>query len=120
MAFPKAGAYAGDAASRRRQAVLLSVILYPGAGQWLQGRWLAAALYAGVFTLAFVPFLWQAAVIILAFYRFAFHFMEAEAPTYRLLPMILCLAFSIGVYILNIFDAALYRNRSAPDHHPRS
>jgi len=120
MKAPGGGRPAGDGALRQRQAVLLSVLLYPGAGQWLQGRRLAAVLYAVAFTVAFIPFLWQAAVIILAFYRFAFHFMEAEAPTANLLPLGLSLAVSLGVYILNIVDAALHRSRSAPDFTPRS
>lgn len=88
-----------------RQAVLLSALVYPGVGQAVQGRWLAALAYGFCFTAALVWFLWLAGLIIVAVYQFALNFNTQPAPSVHWRPMAAAFVSSMLLYVANVFDA---------------
>jgi hypothetical protein len=99
--------------SRTATPLLLSVAVYPGAGQLLQRRWVAGAAYATAYTLAFGGFLVKAWDVVKAYYAFALDFDHAPgvAPGWRelLLPFLL----SVAVYLAGVADTAVAAYRAA-------
>jgi hypothetical protein len=94
--------------------VYLSALVYPGAGQFAQGRWPAGVLYALSFTASFVWFIVCAVRIILAFYSVGLQFDTYRTSAVTNLPTKEAgLAFLAGVslYILNLVDAFLAQQR---------
>jgi len=93
-----------------QMALLLSALGWPGAGQALQKRWLAAAVYALGFTAAF---LW----LMLLFFRFMVQYYglafgaepadDSSRPAVPWAPFALAFLLSFGLYLANLADVAL-------------
>lgn len=85
--------------------MLLSALVFPGAGQLAQRRWLAGILFLLAFAVAFAVFMWVAAELIVSFYRMGFEFETYEPDIHpgRLLP---AFAVAIGIYLANLADVA--------------
>lgn len=102
----------------RFYAVALSALIYPGAGQFLQRRWLAALAFAGVFTAPFAAFSYYAFHIIWGYYRMAFSqaWMEESAPAEPLPLVRMGVAFAacVIIYLWNLVDAGLGARKKPP------
>lgn len=94
-------------------ALLLSVAVYPGAGQFIQQRWLAGALYATLYTAAFGWFLVKAWGVVKAYYEFAFDFNHATgvAPEWR--ELVVPFLLSVLVYLAGVVDTGIAAYRSS-------
>ncbi|HNR94158.1 MAG TPA: hypothetical protein PKM67_03815 [Kiritimatiellia bacterium] len=87
-----------------RLAVLLSTLVYPGAGQLIQKRWAAGAVFGIAATLSLVFFLAYATVILREYYRFAFEFEAREMPPLPLMRMMIAFLTTLLIYIAGIMD----------------
>ena len=101
-----------------RLAVLFSAVVYPGAGQFLQRRWLAGSLCGGTFTAAFVGFIVEMVRIMHAYLSTAFFDTPPDAPPgYRRLLMFAFASlvfFTIGLIdTIQAHQRALRRFQSA-------
>lgn len=94
----------GGILKQPRLAVLLSALVYPGAGQLVQKRWTAAAVFGIAMTLALVFFLAFAFVIIREFYSLGFAFESHEIPPLPLAQMGIAFLASLLVYLAGIVD----------------
>ena len=92
--------------------MLLSAFACPGAGQFVQRRWVAATIYATGFMVGFCWVMWVALRIIIGFYRMAFDAdYQPESP--NLMAMLPPLAIATGFYVVNLFDVVLAQMRIA-------
>lgn len=91
--------------------VILSALVWPGAGQLAQRRWVAGGLAAVGFTVAAGWFGVRVARVVAAYYRFAFDFNGAQdvhvSPAMLLNPLGLCAA----VYLVSLVDTLLAATR---------
>jgi hypothetical protein len=94
-----------------RTPVMMSALGYPGAGQFMQKRWLAGLLYGLAFTAGFVAFAVYMFRIIAAFYSLGLDFENAAPPAH--LPVrgaVFSLAAALAVYAAALADTyAAYR-----------
>jgi hypothetical protein len=86
---------------------MLSALVYPGAGQLAQRRWLAGVAAIIAFTVSAGWFLLQAAQAALAYYRLAFDFNGASASTVRPRDIVIPFAVALAVYVAAVIDTAL-------------
>jgi hypothetical protein len=94
-----------------RLAVLFSAVVYPGAGQFLQSRWLAGTLCGGAFTAAFIGFIAEMVRIMHAYLSTAFFDSPPDAPPgYRRLLMF-ALA-SLLLFTIGLIDTILAHQRA--------
>ncbi|GEM_PF-955126 len=104
-------------AAVRRPAVftpmLLSALVYPGTGQLLQRRWVAAAGYAIAFTGPMVWFVVEDARILKAYYEFMLDFKGATGEAPAISAIIVPLLLSMAIYVAGLVDTAVaaYRLR---------
>ena len=106
-----------------RTPVFLSAFVYPGAGQFLQRRWIAGLLYSLCFTACFVLFL--SSVIRPIFQTLSAALSWAEStnadatftpvPLFRIL---VTFVVALALYISNIADAARAARRNHPPEPP--
>lgn len=88
---------------------------FPGAGQLIQGRFLAAGIFLTLFLGLFGIFMWASIKAIAGFYSIAFEFDTATPekvdPRDFLIPFLL----AVMVWIINMVDAAVayFQARSA-------
>lgn len=91
-------------------ASLLSMI-YPGAGQALQRRWVAAAFYLITFTLSLVWFVYSIVVPLFKVLKTALDWSAGDfnAPmvTFPIMNVILPLLVSTFLFIVNMIDVML-------------
>ncbi len=91
---------------KRRISILLSAFLYPGVGQFVQGRTKAGLFYTGLFTVGLVFYSTYSAEIIGCYYGLGMDFNHYQPPAE--LPagkMIAAFAFALTIYVANIVDA---------------
>lgn len=93
--------------------MVLSALVYPGAGQLMQRRWLAATVFVVGFSLPFAWFLGRVYGVLKAYYEFAFNFKGASGQAPQPSCLVWPLALSIGVYLAGLVDTAIgsYRAR---------
>lgn len=96
-------------------AFVLSAVIYPGAGQFVQRRIAAGLLYAIPFTAVFVWFLWRALQILVAYYRLAAHPMQAEAEPVSAVSLLVPFLACIAIYVVNVIDAIVAAPRPLRD-----
>lgn len=91
--------------STSRIPILLSAFVCPGAGQFIQGRWIAGALFSITFSAAFVIFMVIAGALIISYYRMGFEFetYEPNIQPDRLIPAFIV---AITIYIINLTDVS--------------
>jgi hypothetical protein len=87
--------------------VFLSAVVYPGAGQFIQRRWVAGSVYSLTFSAALIWFVTRTLQVLSAYYEFAFNFATAtgKAPSSRaiIVSFVVCLI----LYVANVVDAAV-------------
>jgi hypothetical protein len=88
-----------------RAPVLLSAFVFPGAGQLLQRRRAAAALYAGTFLAACVVFVVYIVRILVSYYGFAFADGGSAQPDVPLAEACCALLAAAVVYAAGVYDA---------------
>lgn len=84
-----------------RLPMLLSAVVYPGAGQLAQGRRLAGLAFILLFSLCLMAFLIAFVTIMTAFYGLGFG-RRATSPS--LLPLLATFAIALAVYVGSLFD----------------
>lgn len=91
--------------------VLLSAVVFPGVGQCVQRRWVAAGFHAIAFGVAFGCFLARCFAILKMYYSLAFDFEHAvvEPPSLNLVlfPLLAC----VVLYVANLVDVAMAGRR---------
>lgn len=94
----------------RRSAIVLSALVFPGAGQILQRRWLAGVAFSVLFTCPFMVSILSFLQIILAFYRMGFEFERYDPGRLPVARAVIAFFISLMVYAVNVADAhAAYR-----------
>lgn len=91
----------------RAHAIALSALVYPGVGQFIQGRWLAGGLYAATTTVAAAGFILFAYATLKAYYDIGMDFLHARPDNLPIRPLLACLLISLGIWVLNIADVCL-------------
>ncbi len=91
--------------------VFLSAMVYPGTGQCMQRRWLAAVFYLIAFSIAFGWLLVRCLAVLKAYYSLAFDFQHAQVEAPSLQGMVRPFLCSMAVYLANVMDAALAGRR---------
>ncbi|OPZ29741.1 MAG: hypothetical protein BWZ02_00939 [Lentisphaerae bacterium ADurb.BinA184] len=100
-----------------RGVVFLSALIWPGAGQLAQRRWLAGSLFMGAFALAALALLLCAGRILYAYYSLAdFDTPVERAPSLH--PLLWALAAAAAVYFLSLADTLLANQRAHHDPRP--
>lgn len=99
-------------AKRPTFPIILSAFVFPGAGQLMQRRWVAAGAFAIVFTVGFAGFLFYAFRVIAAFYAMAFDFDHNPPEDLSFRPAGIFFGCTILVYIVNVVDAYQAYRRS--------
>jgi len=87
--------------------VLLSALVFPGAGQLMQRRWVAAAAYALAYTIFFLWFLVEVWAVLKAYYALGFDFMNATGQAPSLTALLLPFSASMAVYVACLIDATV-------------
>lgn len=89
-----------------RIPMLLSAFVCPGAGQFMQKRWMAGVIYAVGFIIGFCWFMVLAVKIIIDYYRIAFdaNFQPENPDIMAMLPPFL---IAMAFYVLNLIDVFL-------------
>ena len=90
--------------------MLLSAVVCPGAGQFMQRRWRAGLVYATGFLVGFIWLMAAAGKIIISYYRMAFD-SQYEPATPNLPAMLPPLAIALAFYLVNLFDILLAQLR---------
>ena len=91
--------------------VLLSGLVYPGAGQLVQRRWLAAAFFILVTTGLFVWLLADMAKAMSAYLRYVADPYGVTPPVAELLHALIPFGVMLLVFGINLLDAALASRR---------
>ena len=92
--------------------MLLSAFACPGAGQFMQKRWVAGLIYGAGFLIGFCWFMVVALRIIISFYRMAFE-PDYDPETPNSMAMIPPLLISTGFYLTNLVDVFIAQQRIA-------
>jgi len=104
-AVSRGSAAAGDGPPRPgRFPIILSGLVLPGAGQFVQKRWLPAVGYAVAFILAFILFGVFVFRILYAFYSLGFKFDTYEETAVPVRQALLSLAAAMGIYVVSLID----------------
>ena len=93
--------------------IFLSALVFPGAGQFIQKRWIAGTLFSLTFLITFILFCIQAGQLIIAYYRMGFEFDTFEPGEIHLSRMLITFAVAMLIYIINIFDTAIAQVRQS-------
>jgi len=99
----------------RKQSVtpiVLSALVCPGAGQFLQRRWIAGVFFFTTFLAAFVCFMIADFRVIAAYYHMAFDF-DAPPPEVSLAAPLPSFAVAISIYVIGLIDTAFAHFRLA-------
>jgi NhaP-type Na+/H+ or K+/H+ antiporter len=91
----------------KRTPILLSMMVYPGAGQILQGRWLAGILFAFGFTVFFVVFGVCVYRILAIYYKLGFGDIPDSQTHFVLWPAVVAFIIALGFYVGGIVDTVL-------------
>lgn len=91
--------------------MLLSAVVYPGAGQLMQRRWAVAGGFIVVFSAAFVWFGLEVYAVLKAYYEFAFDFRHASGEAPGAGSIVLPFAVSTLVYVAGLVDTAVAAHR---------
>ena len=91
--------------------MFLSAFIYPGTGQFAQGRRWVGGLFVLAFTLPFLKLVVQVSKLVFIYFNLAFNWRNAkEAPldTGILIPFLICFV----LYAANVVDTALAQRRA--------
>lgn len=93
--------------------MLLSALVYPGAGQLMQRRWMAGAGFALVFTLPIAWFIVEVVRVLGAYYAFMIDFKGATGEAPGGMAILVPFLLSLAIYLAGLVDTAL------ADYHQR-
>lgn len=93
--------------------MVLSALVYPGAGQLLQRRWVAGIFYMVLTTLVTIWLVSMVYVVLKAYYGLAFDPMNAPAEVPGVKALIIPFVVWVAIYFAGIIDTAvaMYRQR---------
>lgn len=91
--------------------VLMSALVYPGAGQLMQRRWWAAGALGLAFTGALGWFVARTLEVLRDYYDFAFHFETATTTAPDPWQVAVPFAVSLALYVVTLVDAAVATSR---------
>lgn len=100
-----------------RLPILMSAVVYPGVGQYMQRRWMAALVYAVSFTVFIALSLWLAFREFLVLLRSFEHAIETgaaykmHAPVMK--PILKSGGLAVLIYLANVYDTWLAYHRQA-------
>lgn len=100
-----------------KTAIFLSAVMAPGAGQFVQRRWVAGAFFLIMFLVCLVFLLVEIMVPmvknVLIILDFAEHKSDLPLIKFRVAPILAWLGFSLVIYFASLMDttAAYYRQR---------
>lgn len=92
--------------------VVLSAVVFPGVGQFVQRRWVAGAVWVIVFGAAFVWLLARCFAVLKAYYDLAFDFNHADGGAPSAAAIVAPFLVSMVVYVANLVDTAMAGRRS--------
>ena len=91
-----------------KTAIYLSAFVAPGAGQLVQRRWAAGALYLGLFLVCLIFLLAEIirplAKNIMIAIDFAAHKSDLPLERFRAIPILVWLGLSLAVYLAGLLD----------------
>ncbi len=96
-----------------RIPILLSAFICPGAGQFIQRRWIAGTVFAAGFLWGFCWVMVLAAGNIIDYYRLGFEFGTYEPDPTSPLAFVAPLAIAMVFYLVNLFDVLVAQQRIA-------
>ncbi len=95
--------------------MLLSALVCPGAGQFMQRRGVAGTIFAAGFLAGFGWLMVLALGIIIDFYKMAFEFETHEPTAVSPAAFIAPLAICIGFYLASLIDVSAAQQRIAKE-----
>jgi len=95
-----------------RMPILLSAMVFPGIGQFVQKRWVAGLLFFLLFLAAFSVFCTVAFGLIADYYRMGFEFETCEPEPVHLERLLASFGIAMLIYVANVIDAAIAHFRS--------
>jgi len=108
-------------ATPSRIPILLSSMVFPGIGQFVQKRWVAGLLFSVLFLVAFAFFCTVAFGLIADYYRMGFEFDTYEPEPVHLGHLLSTFGVAMLVYTVNVIDTAIAHFRlcrkNAPEPH---
>jgi hypothetical protein len=99
-----------------RHAIMLSALVMPGAGQFVQRRRVAAFFYGGIFLAAFMAVMTFAARLLVFYYSFGLSMeRNPEPPNLRpdAIAVVVSLAVAVVIYLAGVLDTYLAYRREA-------
>jgi hypothetical protein len=87
--------------------VIISVLVYPGAGQFVQRRWVSGVFFITAFSAALAWFVGRTLQVLAAYYDFAFNFHTASGLAPNAMGIAVPFVISLVVYLANVVDAIL-------------
>jgi hypothetical protein len=96
--------------------MLLSAFACPGAGQFMQKRWVAGVVFASGFLVGFFWLMVVALGIIISFYRMGFD-SDYEPETPNIMALLPPLAIAVVFYLMNLFDVVIAQLRIQQQTH---
>jgi hypothetical protein len=106
------GSVGSDEQRPARGVILVSGFVFPGLGQFLQRRWLAGALFAGVFSLCFGLLLVRCFQSIATFYKVGLDALSPDEPP-PVASIVGLFGLCLLVHLTNIFDVYRAHRRAA-------
>ena len=103
--------FPSSATSPTRLPIMLSALVYPGAGQLVQKRWIAATAYILTFTVGLALCVWQFIRILMAYISTAdFDAPVRPPPGYK--PLLAWVGVSLLLYGASLVDTILAQQRA--------
>lgn len=101
--------------------MVLSALVYPGAGQLMQRRWLAGVFYMVVSTVVMVWLVIAVFAVLKVYYGMAFEPMNVPVEAPGIAPLIIPFVVWVAIYVAGLIDTAIasYRQRVKSLPHPR-
>jgi hypothetical protein len=100
--------------------MLLSALVYPGAGQLMQKRWGVGAGFALVFTVPMVRFVVEVFRVLSAYYSFLVDFKGATGIAPGAAAIVMPFFLSLFIYIAGLVDTAVADYRIRMKSRPQS
>lgn len=100
--------------------MLLSALVYPGAGQLMQKRWGVGACFAVVFTVPMVGFVVEVFRVLSAYYSFMVDFKGATGVAPGAAAIVMPFFLSLVIYIAGLVDTAVADYRIRIKSRPQS
>lgn len=91
--------------------LVLSALVCPGAGQFMQRRWISGAFFVSTFTAAFVWFAARVLMTLKAYYEFAFNFAGASGQAPGIVGIVVPFGVCLVLYVAGLIDTALGNRR---------